>query len=47
VTLYLTPVFYTYMDSLLKWRHGGKRVTNASGDEKSLVAPGTEQLAQH
>ena len=25
VTLYLTPVFYTYMDSFLKWRHAGKR----------------------
>jgi hydrophobic/amphiphilic exporter-1 (mainly G- bacteria), HAE1 family len=25
VTLYVTPVFYTYMDTLLKWRHGGKR----------------------
>ena len=25
VTLYLTPVFYTYMDSVLKWRRGRKR----------------------
>ncbi len=24
VTLYLTPVFYTYMDSFLKWRHADK-----------------------
>jgi len=24
VTLYVTPVFYTYMDTILKWRHGGK-----------------------
>ncbi|MGH9545489.1 MAG: efflux RND transporter permease subunit, partial [Terriglobales bacterium] len=27
VTLYLTPVFYTYMDAVLRWRHGGKRQT--------------------
>jgi hydrophobic/amphiphilic exporter-1 (mainly G- bacteria), HAE1 family len=27
VTLYITPVFYIYMDTLLKWRHGGKRQT--------------------
>jgi hydrophobic/amphiphilic exporter-1 (mainly G- bacteria), HAE1 family len=25
VTLYLTPVFYTYMDSFLKWLRGGER----------------------
>jgi HAE1 family hydrophobic/amphiphilic exporter-1 len=25
VTLYLTPVFYTYMDAFVKWRHAGKR----------------------
>jgi hydrophobic/amphiphilic exporter-1 (mainly G- bacteria), HAE1 family len=25
VTLYLTPVFYTYMDTFLKWRHAGRR----------------------
>jgi hydrophobic/amphiphilic exporter-1 (mainly G- bacteria), HAE1 family len=24
VTLYLTPVFYTYMDNLMKWRHAEK-----------------------
>jgi len=24
VTLYLTPVFYTYVDSFLKWRHVGR-----------------------
>ncbi len=40
VTLYLTPVFYTYMDNLLKWRHHGKRrVTPEVGafDERLLV----------
>jgi HAE1 family hydrophobic/amphiphilic exporter-1 len=25
VTLYLTPVFYTYMDSFLRWRRAGAR----------------------
>jgi len=25
VTLYITPVFYTYMDTLLKWRGAAKR----------------------
>lgn len=25
VTLYLTPVFYTYMDAFLRWRHAGER----------------------
>jgi hydrophobic/amphiphilic exporter-1 (mainly G- bacteria), HAE1 family len=29
VTLYLTPVFYTYMDSFLKWRHADKNETAA------------------
>ncbi|HSU60916.1 MAG TPA: efflux RND transporter permease subunit [Bryobacteraceae bacterium] len=40
VTLYLTPVFYTYMDNFLKWRHHGKpRVTPEVGavDERLLV----------
>jgi len=27
VTLYLTPVFYTYVDSFLKWRHAGRLET--------------------
>ena len=29
VTLYLTPVFYTYMDSVLKWRRSRKREPHA------------------
>ena len=29
VTLYLTPVFYTYMDSVLKWRRSRKREPDA------------------
>jgi Cu/Ag efflux pump CusA len=40
VTLYLTPVFYTYMDSFLKWRHHGtRRITPEVGavDERLLV----------
>ena len=29
VTLYLTPVFYTYMDSVLKWHGSRKRESHA------------------
>ena len=38
VTLYLTPVFYTYMDSLQKWltRHFGK---TAGHDKPELAQP--------
>jgi HAE1 family hydrophobic/amphiphilic exporter-1 len=35
VTLYITPVFYTYMDAVLKWRRGGKRQT----DPETPAAP--------
>jgi HAE1 family hydrophobic/amphiphilic exporter-1 len=38
VTLYLTPVFYTYMDHLLKWRHAGK------GQAPPAAASAHEQL---
>jgi HAE1 family hydrophobic/amphiphilic exporter-1 len=48
VTLYLTPVFYTYMDVLLKWRHAGKLqlTTEAAGAGGPLLAPNPEDLAQ-
>jgi hydrophobic/amphiphilic exporter-1 (mainly G- bacteria), HAE1 family len=38
VTLYLTPVFYTYMDALLKWRLAGKlQLTHeAAGADEAL-----------
>jgi HAE1 family hydrophobic/amphiphilic exporter-1 len=36
VTLFLTPVFYTYMDSFLKWRHAGKRQMAPAGAGEAL-----------
>jgi hydrophobic/amphiphilic exporter-1 (mainly G- bacteria), HAE1 family len=41
VTLYLTPVFYTYMDNLLKWRHRGKGQVppEAAGAKQRLLVP--------
>jgi HAE1 family hydrophobic/amphiphilic exporter-1 len=36
VTLYLTPVFYTYMDAFLKWRHKVPRAARA-GEEPALA----------
>jgi HAE1 family hydrophobic/amphiphilic exporter-1 len=49
VTLYLTPVFYTYMDALLKWRHVGKRAVaaEAGGAVQPLLAHNPEDLAQN
>ena len=46
VTLYLTPVFYTYMDVVLKWRHA-ERLTApvAAGAGEPLLAPNTKDLA--
>ncbi|HUX11048.1 MAG TPA: efflux RND transporter permease subunit [Terriglobia bacterium] len=46
VTLYLTPVFYTYMDSFLKWRHAGERqaVPEAAGP---MLAPDAGRLSQN
>jgi HAE1 family hydrophobic/amphiphilic exporter-1 len=41
VTLYLTPVFYTYMDNFLNWRRAGKRqvAPEAVGAGKPLLVP--------
>lgn len=41
VTLYLTPVFYTYMDSFLKWRGTGKHqaASVAADIEKPVLVP--------
>ena len=36
VTLYLTPVFYTYMDAVLKWRH---KSPIAAAHEQPLATP--------
>ena len=51
VTLYLTPVFYTYMDAIVKLsRVGGHdavpEVAGAGADE-SLVAPHAKQISQN
>jgi HAE1 family hydrophobic/amphiphilic exporter-1 len=48
VTLYLTPVFYTYMDVVLKWRHASKLqlATEVAGAGGPLLAPNPEDLAQ-
>jgi hydrophobic/amphiphilic exporter-1 (mainly G- bacteria), HAE1 family len=37
VTLYLTPVFYTYMDAFLRWRH--KVPSAAEAGEEPVLAP--------
>jgi hydrophobic/amphiphilic exporter-1 (mainly G- bacteria), HAE1 family len=49
VTLYLTPVFYTYMDGFLKWRRAGKlkTVPEAAGAGEPLLAPDANQLVQN
>jgi hydrophobic/amphiphilic exporter-1 (mainly G- bacteria), HAE1 family len=51
VTLYLTPVFYTYMDSFLKWRGHDKSLPGveqaAPQQEEPLLAPQTKRLAQN
>ncbi|MDE3135576.1 MAG: efflux RND transporter permease subunit [Acidobacteriota bacterium] len=40
VTLYLTPVFYTYMDGFLKWRHKVPGLSREPApDEQPLVTP--------
>ncbi len=44
VTLYLTPVFYTYMDNLMKWRHvgKGKPPAKAVGAAEPLLVPNAQ-----
>jgi HAE1 family hydrophobic/amphiphilic exporter-1 len=40
VTLYLTPVFYTYMDNFLKWRPAGKgQAPEAAGADEPVLLP--------
>ncbi len=51
VTLYLTPVFYTYMDAILKWRHASKASAEPEGEagpktREPLLAPPAKQIAQ-
>jgi hydrophobic/amphiphilic exporter-1 (mainly G- bacteria), HAE1 family len=49
VTLYITPVFYTYMDGLVKWRRGAKRAATreAAAAGEPLFAPVSERHAQN
>ncbi len=47
VTLYLTPVFYTYMDSFLKWRTSSKRQLDSEAEGAPMLAPDAENLAQN
>jgi hydrophobic/amphiphilic exporter-1 (mainly G- bacteria), HAE1 family len=47
VTLYLTPVFYTYMDTLLKWRHAGQGAGEAVGGAEHLLAPDAKRITQN
>jgi len=51
VTLYLTPVFYTYMDGFMKWRKGRRAeeviaAGTVTGHEEPLLAPQARRLAQ-
>ncbi|HVB33955.1 MAG TPA: efflux RND transporter permease subunit [Patescibacteria group bacterium] len=50
VTLYLTPVFYTYMDGFMKWRKGSRAeeviAVPVAGHEEPLLAPQAKRLAQ-
>jgi hydrophobic/amphiphilic exporter-1 (mainly G- bacteria), HAE1 family len=47
VTLYLTPVFYTYMDSFLRWRSRSKNEEDSAGAGVPALAPDAEHLAQN
>ncbi len=45
VTLYITPVFYTYMDALLKWRHADEHV--AAREAAAGGAPVLTTVSEH
>ncbi|TAM82762.1 MAG: efflux RND transporter permease subunit [Acidobacteria bacterium] len=47
VTLYVTPVFYTYMDSFLKWRRGSKRQIVSEPAGAAVLTPDGEHLAHN
>ena len=47
VTLYLTPVFYTYMDSFLKWRKSSKTQDESGVLAAPMLPPDAEHLAQN
>jgi HAE1 family hydrophobic/amphiphilic exporter-1 len=46
VTLYITPVFYTYMDALLKWRHSDQRAAIQQSPGQALLVPFGEHHTQ-
>src|SRR4051812_17362403 len=43
VTLYITPVFYTYMGALLKWLHPDQSAADEESDAEEVLAPLGEQ----
>ncbi|MGH9593000.1 MAG: efflux RND transporter permease subunit, partial [Bryobacteraceae bacterium] len=47
VTLYITPVFYTYMDAFLKWRHVDESETapQAVGAAQPLLASDAKHIS--
>jgi HAE1 family hydrophobic/amphiphilic exporter-1 len=46
VTLYITPVFYTYMDALLKWLHPDRRAGTPESHGEAVLAPFVERPIQ-
>jgi HAE1 family hydrophobic/amphiphilic exporter-1 len=46
VTLYLTPVFYTYMGALLKWLHPDQPAGTQESDSAEVLAAFAEQHTQ-
>jgi hydrophobic/amphiphilic exporter-1 (mainly G- bacteria), HAE1 family len=49
VTLYLTPVFFTYMDAFLKWRQAGEHeaALESTSPVAPLLAPDAKRIAQN
>jgi hydrophobic/amphiphilic exporter-1 (mainly G- bacteria), HAE1 family len=47
VTLYLTPVFYTYMDAFLRWRQRSKRQDDSETAIAPVLAPEAEHFAKN
>ncbi|MGH9681867.1 MAG: efflux RND transporter permease subunit, partial [Candidatus Acidiferrales bacterium] len=48
VTLYLTPVFYTYMDAFVKWRRAGepRPAREPARGAEPVLAPDAKRMAQ-
>jgi hydrophobic/amphiphilic exporter-1 (mainly G- bacteria), HAE1 family len=47
VTLYLTPVFYTYMDSFMKWRKSSKRELESEAEGSPMLSPDAGHIAHN